>query len=60
MTHGSVAKRVRLHKELHPELYCRNVRCLHRTPCPRHELELDDRPPTYTDRRLGSQQGTSR
>jgi hypothetical protein len=40
-THGSVAKRVRLHKALHPNLYCPD--CLWRTGggyCPRHDTPL--------------------
>lgn len=43
-THGSVAKKVREHKEAHPELYCSKPNCLWRLssgPCPKlgHSLE---------------------
>ncbi len=39
MSHGSVAKSVRLRKESRPKLYCANARCLWRLssgPCPKH------------------------
>jgi hypothetical protein len=39
MTHRSVAARVRLEKESHPERFCSERACLWRTtarPCPRH------------------------
>lgn len=39
ITHGSVAKKVRLNKEAHPELYCPVGRCMWRTGggrCPKH------------------------
>jgi hypothetical protein len=41
MTHGSVAKAVRLSKEKHPEQFCPVPNCLWRTkgdytPCPKH------------------------
>ena len=38
-THGSVAKKVRLAKEQHPERYCGYIQCLYRTDapyCPKH------------------------
>jgi uncharacterized protein (DUF58 family) len=45
MTHGSVAKRVREHKEVHPERYCAAPGCLWRyreggAPCPKHPIKL--------------------
>ena len=47
-SHGSVAKKVRLHKEEHPERYCPNSKCLWRLSsgnCPKHmrltEAELE-------------------
>lgn len=40
MTHGSVAKSVRLNKEKYPERYCANPTCLWNissgNPCPKH------------------------
>jgi hypothetical protein len=43
MSHGSVAKLVRLNKEKHPEYYCKHPDCLYRTEtalghrdCPKH------------------------
>jgi hypothetical protein len=42
MTHGQVAKSVRLAKEKHPELYCSGKHCLYRTgggDCPKHFRE---------------------
>jgi len=39
----NTAAKVRKHKEAHPDLYCKNMRCLWRTngkPCPRHEPEV--------------------
>lgn len=44
MTHGSVAKSVRLRKERHPEQYCAFKDCLWRlkrgTVCPKHLRQL--------------------
>ncbi len=43
MTHGSVAKKVRLNKEKHPELYCGYYPCLYRTDepfCPKHDKPI--------------------
>jgi hypothetical protein len=40
MTRGGVAKRVREHKDVHPELYCPWRSCLWRTGgalCPKHQ-----------------------
>lgn len=46
MSHGSVAKSVRLQKEKHPDLYCSDSRCLYRTgggDCPKHfRVQLQD------------------
>jgi hypothetical protein len=41
MTHGSVAKKVRLRKEAHPEEFCSAGGCLWRVSsgkCPKHPL----------------------
>lgn len=43
MTHGSVAKSVRLNKERQPEKYCGYWPCLYRTDaafCPKHDKPI--------------------
>ena len=55
MSHGSIAKLVRLNKEKHPEYYCKHPECLYRTEtalghreCPKHEYktpsQMEDKP----------------
>ncbi len=45
MSHGGVAKAVRLRKEVHPELYCTDARCLWKLSsgsCPKHPPAPED------------------